>query len=226
MTPSVSDPKHAEAAKEFNEHEKRGDGLRVAAALDTALSSLRDVFYRRLHEDVERMVGKDSMLVPVSEQRTEAATKKQIEAYQIAESHVAAREFGCLSTADDWYLRWLARLRLGTYQADGKLLDQAAIYVSAAFDLRRLMLTDVLAKVQPESRRAPLVLFHLFPLAVQIATALAFGNTTIAGKLRERQMAILPAITDCRQCHGRILDSESCPVCGNPLWKVEFLSAD
>ena len=227
MTPSDLTPKCAEAAKEFNEHEKRNDGLRVASGLDTALSVLRESCYRRLHEDVERIVGMDSMLMPVSERHTEIATKTEIEIYQIAESHVAAQEFRFLRTQDDWFLQWLARLRLGPSRVDASLLGHIAWYVSAALDPRRLAFTDVLARVQPESRRAPLVLFHLFPLAVQIATCVAFGDLKIAGELRQRQMAILPAIGDCRQCHGRILESgEPCRVCGNPLWKAEVLSAD
>ena len=226
MTPSDLAPKYAEAAKEFNEHEKRDDGLHVAGGVDAGLSLLRESLYRRLHQDVERIVGMDSMLMPVSERRTETATKAEIEIYQIAESHAAAQEFGRLSTQDDCYLRWLARLRLGPAQADATLIGRIARYGSMAADPRRLAFTDVLAKVLPESRRAPLVLFHLFPLSVQIATALAFGDSTTAGKLRQRQMAILPAISDCRQCRGRVLESgEPCRACGNPLWKAEFLSA-
>lgn len=227
MTPSDSSPRYAENAREFNEHEKRTDGSSVASRLAVGLSVLRESCYHRLHEDVERIVGKDSMLIPVSERRTEMSTKMEIEVYQIAESCTVARESGCLSSPDAWYLQWLARLRLGVSQVDAALMERIARYVSAPLDSRRLAFTDVLARVVPESRRAPLVLFHLFPLSVHIATVLAFGDSTIASELRQRQVAILPAISDCHQCHGKVLDvAEPCSVCGNPLWKAEVLSAD
>lgn len=227
MTSSDSSLRYVENASEFNDHEKCADGQSVAGSLAIGLSVLRDSCYHRLHEDVERIVGKDSMLVPVSERRTEAETKTEIEIYQMAESCAAAQEFRCLNTQDGWYLRWLARLRLGASRVDAALLERVAAYVSTSLDSRRLAFTDVLARVLAESRRAPLVLFHLYPLSVQIATVLAFGNSTIAGELRQRQVAILPAISDCHECHGRVLDNANpCNLCGNPLWNAEVLSAD
>lgn len=227
MTASDVSSRRTETAKEFDLHEKRNDGLSVAGLLDVGLSVLRDSCYRRLHEDVERILGKDSMLVPVSERRTEMTTKAEIEIYQIAESYTAARDFGCLGTPDEWYLQWLARLRMGASHVDAALVGRIARYVSLPLDARRLEFTDVLAKVLPEARRAPLVLFHLFPLSVHAATALAFGKPTFADELRQRQIGILPAISDCHQCHGAVLNlAEPCGVCGNPVWKAEVLSAD
>ena len=49
---------------------------------------------------------------------------------------------------------------------------------------RCLAFSDVLVKVIPESRKAPLVLFHLLPLAVRLVTAAALGDQATAAKLR------------------------------------------
>jgi hypothetical protein len=63
---------------------------------------------------------------------------------------------------------------------------------------------------------------------VQIETAAAFGERATAQDLRRQQIAVLPSITDCRLCRGRLLEcTERCRSCGNPLWKHEWLvSAD
>ena len=70
------------------------------------------------------------------------------------------------------------------------------------------------------------MLFRLAPSSVEIATALAFGKTADAGHWRKQQMEYLPAIGDCHECRGRVLDNgEQCRVCGNPVWKFEWLTA-
>jgi hypothetical protein len=218
--------KYIDAGAQFNERTHRNDGARVAASTDDGLTVLRDLLYIRLHEDVERTIGEDSILMPVSEKKTELATKPQIELYHIAESVAAVQEFGCLPNEQGWYLEWVTRLRLGETAGDPRRRERLADYLAHSPDKRRLAFTDILAKVLPESRRAPLVLFRLLPLAVQIATVLAFGDHTRAARLRDCQAGQLPAITDCRQCRGRVLENgEQCPACGNPLWKAEWLTA-
>ncbi len=83
-----------------------------------------------------------------------------------------------------------------------------------------------MARVVSESRRAPLVLFRLMPLAVEIVTTLAFGDSPKAAQLRNRQTVLLPAILDCHHCRGKLLDNgEQCPECGNPLWQFDWLSS-
>jgi hypothetical protein len=64
------------------------------------------------------------------------------------------------------------------------------------------------------------------PYSVQIVTALAFADSATAAKARTNQLLLLPAIGDCRSCRGRVLDNgEQCSVCGNPVWKSEWLMA-
>jgi len=102
---------------------------------------------------------------------------------------------------------------------------RVAQYRSKSADDRRLALTDVLLQVLPESRRAPLVLFRLMPLAVHIATALAFGDHATAAEVRARQIACLPSIRDCHRCRGEVADNgDLCEVCGSPLWRYEWLT--
>ena len=216
----------AQLADEFGRRAGRTDGLRVASGLNAGLTLLRRLLYLRLHEDVERIVGRDSMLMPVSEKKAEVSNRTEIEIYQIAESAAAARDSGYVPAADDWYRDWLVRLRIGQSPVEPRVQERVADYLAKTPERRWLAFSTVLARTLPESRRAPLVLFHLFPLSVQIATALAFGDTQAASKARSQQVTLLPAIADCRQCHGKVLDNgEQCPGCGNPLWKSEWLTA-
>lgn len=225
MKPEDFVKRHGEAIEEFNRHENRDDGRQVASSLAGGLNVLRDSLYVRAHEDVERIVGRDSMLMPTSETRSERLTKIEIELYQIAESAAAVRDFRYISTDHQWYLHWLTRLRLGESQADAAVFGRLGDYLSKTPDDRRLDFADVLARILPESKQAPLVMFHLFPLSVQITTALGFGDHPRALDLRKSQLAHLPAIEDCRECRGRVLENgQQCGVCGNPLWKFKWLT--
>ena len=212
-------------AEELGRRTGRGDAARVTGSLAVGLTVLRRSLYLRLHEDVERIVGRDSMLMPVSEKKAEISTKIEIEVYQIAESVAAARQLGCIAEPDDWFGDWLLRLRLGQSPVEPWLRERVAGYLAETPERRRLAFSTVLARTLAESRRAPLVLFQLFPLAVQIVTAMAFGEDEAASAARSQQVELLPAVGDCRQCHGEVVDNgQQCPVCGNPLWKSEWLT--
>jgi hypothetical protein len=216
----------AAAVEAFNRHQGRDDGDRVAACLSDGLTILRQLTYDRIHRDVEREIGADSMLMPVSEAKARLRTTLEIEAFQIAEAAATARDQGYVSGSDEWFLGWLAGLRLTAREFDLKLQGRCHDYLAQASDDRRLNFTDALGRVLPESRQAPLVLFRLLPIGIRIATALAFSDRTAAEGLRYQQIALLPSISDCQQCHGRILEClEQCRTCGNPLWKYRWLTA-
>ena len=84
---------------------------------------------------------------------------------------------------------------------------------------------DALLKELPRARHIRLVLFRLYPLAVRIVTDVAFGDHFRANELRNQQLALLPAIADCHECHGKTLDNgEKCRTCGNPVWLYEWLT--
>ena len=215
-----------QAAEQFNRHADRKDGAAIAACLSNGLTILRESLYVRVYEDVEKNVGKDSMLTPVSQSTAERQAIEAIELYQAAESALFAKSAHYLNHTDDWYLPWLVRLRLADHAWREELAERAATYLPKSEDARRLGFMDALAHVLPESREAPLVLFRLAPLSVQIATARAFGDRAAAAKLRGEQITILPAIADCRQCRAQVLECvEQCRACGNPLWKYEWLTA-
>jgi len=215
-----------ELAGELNRHGNRQDGMRVAECLTSGLNILRDSLYARAHQDVETFVGKDSLFVPLSEIRTQQQATEEIEVYVIAESSLAAKRFAYMSGEDEWFLEWLARLRWGQLGEDQAIAARCRAYLSRSAEERRRHFTKTLAQILPESGRAPLVVFRLMPLAVQIATACAFGDRKRAQLLRQQQTAILPAVADCRQCHGRLLEcDEQCRACGNPLWKYNWLIA-
>lgn len=226
MTGAESVERHASAVREFNEHEHRIDGATVAGSLCSGLDRLRDSFYLRIHRDVERALGVDSMWMPLSEVRAERQTTLEIDLYQIAESAATVQNCDYVSARDEWYLSWLSRLRLGDAHADVGNAARLSDYADKTPHDRRLAFSDVLGKVLRESRRAPLILFRLMPSCVEIATALAFGDHARAREARKRQIADLPAIRYCNQCHGDVLENgEQCRGCGNPLWKYDWLTA-
>jgi hypothetical protein len=213
-------------AGEFQRRGGRKDGLRVTVGLNADLSVLSELLFRRLRDDVERVVGADSMLIPASELRTRAIAKTEIALYQVAESTAMVRQNGYLPTDAQWYVPWLAGLTLDELPLDPAHRQRIDAYLSMTDQARRLALTDVLVSVLRESRRAPLVLFLLFPLAVEIATARAFGDEATAKRLRASQVELLPVISDCRECRGQVLDpGRTCGSCSNPLWKTEWLNA-
>src|SRR5215211_6646503 len=65
----------AVAAEEFNLHEHRDTGSRVATNLADGFNTLRDAFFTRVYDDVEQVVGTDSMLMPISRVKSEMAAK-------------------------------------------------------------------------------------------------------------------------------------------------------
>jgi len=210
--------------EEFQRRENRQDGERVVASLDSGLEILRDLLYGRLHYDVEQNVGTDSMLMPVSEAKTLQATKIQIDIYQVVESAATAQQRTYVHSPD-WYLDWLSRLRLRELAGADKTQGEMATYRGMNPDSRRLAFTDVLMRVLPESRKAPMVLYQLLPLAIQIITAVAFGDHPTAAELRQQQKEILPAIADCPACHGAVLNNgDFCDTCSNPVWTYRWLT--
>ena len=212
------------AVAEFNQHENRADAARIAASLCAGLSVLRDSFYRRLHDDIQKNIGMDSMLAPLSPHKSETLTKIETEIYQSAESGAIAQTAAYVSDGE-WYVRWLLRIRMGQAADDPKISKRLAHYASRNDRDRRLALSNVLVKIFPESQRVPLILFLLFPLSARIATALAFGDHARAAALRDEQAKQLPVILDCRECRGGLLDNgQQCRLCANPVWKWEYLA--
>jgi hypothetical protein len=212
---------------EFNAHEGRNDGVQVADSLSNGLTLLCDAFYARVHDDVERRIGMDSMLMPASREKSEKVARLEIEIYLAAVSAVHAAEWKCVKSPDgEWYSRWLCRLRLGSLGEEAKVLKRLDHYRGQSPDGRRLAFSDVLTRAWPESRRAPLVLFRLAPLAVRVVTATAFSDLSHATQARQQQCELLPSIRDCGECHGQLLENgKQCPSCGNPLWKYDWLVA-
>ncbi len=216
----------ANAADEFNRLGNRRDGAQAVRCLVHGLSMLRDLLWQRVHQDVEKVIGRDSMLMPVSEIKAQQATFHEIEIYQVAESAAVAAANGYAGKEGGWFLDWLVKLRAPQLGTEPQILEQCRSHVARAADNRRLAFVDRLGRVMPDSKRAPLVLFRLHPMAVHIITACAFGDRTTAERLRREQSFILPAITDCRDCRGQVLECvEQCRACGNPLWKHAWLVA-
>jgi Zn-finger nucleic acid-binding protein len=214
------------AAERLNEHAKRADGARLVLSLNKGLTILTNTLFARLHADVERRIGVDSMLMPVSELATAIATRREIEIYQVAQCAIVVRQCHFLTAADDWFLDWLAPLRLETSHGEASVKARLLDYLVRPDDDRQRLFTNVLAKILPESTRAPLVVFTLYPLAIALVVVQAFGDPAGAESLRRRQSDILPSVRDCPECRGVVMENgEQCRACGNPLWTYEYLMA-
>jgi hypothetical protein len=219
--------RRAKAEESFNQHENRTDAMNVVNSLNDGLSILSDLLFTRVHADVELVIGVDSMLLPVAALQSEARARKEIEIYLIAESVAEARTNHYVSTDDDWYLHWLGQLRIGTQMDNPEVINRLADYGSKPPDDRRISFCGMLERTFREAAHAPLIIYRLLPLAIWIATAMAFGDHPRAALARRQQMNLLSAIGDCRQCHGSLLENgEKCAECGNPLWKFEWLTAE
>jgi hypothetical protein len=228
QTPDAPDVSQAmaSAAAEFGRHDTRRDGTLAVAWLDQGLTILRNSLFLRMHRDVELFVGRDSMLMPVSELKSMFLVNQAIELYQIAESAAGAKQLGYVADPEVWYLDWLAHIRLSERDWSGPVVERTKEYSAMTDDLRRSAFVDEMGRLLHESVAAPLVLFRLLPPAIRIATARAFDDPKTADALRSQQIALLPSIADCRQCRGQVLGSgEQCPKCGNPLWTYEWLTA-
>lgn len=214
-----------EAIAAFNEHEHRFDGEQIVASLNHGLTTLRNLLYQRIHEDVEHHLGPDSMLMPLSVLDCEKRAKVEIEVFAVIEASLEAH--GRKYVGDrDWFSGWLAQLRLGDYGLDAQIAKRFDRYKAGNVNDRRLLFSSLLESAVPEATRAPLVLYRLFPLAAGIVTSVAFNDSLNATELRNKQAAWLPGITDCNDCHGRPLDNgERCGTCGNPVWNFRWLTS-
>ena len=203
---------------------------RIVDSLSVGLTRLRNTLLVRTRDDVEQNCGTDSMIgMSLREMEKQAQLAKvEIEAYAciVIDDEVTQNGYIVDADNDKWFLDWMFRLRFG--EGYKPVFEKRVDYYrSQTIEQRRLKFLSVLEHALPESARAPLVLFRLFPRAVRILAAVAFGDPLRAQELRAEQASFLPAIADCHECHGRVLDNEeSCPCCGNPIWNYAFLLSD
>ena len=223
MSTGRTHPAAEKAATEFEQHEKRSDGAKVADRLMRALTSLREALFRRVLTP-DKDIPLDSMLLPVSKLKAQQHAAEEVEAFMIAESAVAVRSLKFVKEPEPWFTDWLTAMRLDAWNPLGNVPERIAGYLAESDDKRRLRFSNLLVESIPEARRAPLVLFRIFPAAVHLATALAFDDSVAAKKIRAEQIKILPSIAYCQECHGGLLSGcNECSTCGNPLWNQQWL---
>jgi hypothetical protein len=214
-----------QAVEELAIHEDRQDAERIVDSLASGLTLLGDACNTRVFNDVLKVYPQDSMQVRFPA-KGELPGKTEIDLFLIVEASYAAAEQRLIRSGAAWCATWLATLRLGETAGQPQAQRRLQNYTELPSDARRLAFQRVLDKAIPESRRAPLVLLRLLPLAAGIATATAFGNLDLARALRKQQTSLLPAILDCHRCRGRLIDNgETCAECGNPLWKFSWLAS-
>lgn len=201
----------------------------VVDSLSAGMTCVRDFLVKRIHEDVERHIGIDTLIAPISqlhEQRQTERAKLEIDMYSTIVVAEEVAEGGYVDRPREWFLNWLFQLRLNREQ-EPLFERRVQSYESPSAEARRLKFLAILQLAMPESARSPLVLFRLIPRALRIAAVVAFGDPLRAQELRAEQCSFLPAIGDCPECHGRVLDNdESCHICGNPVWEFEWLTSE
>ena len=226
MTVSHHTERHQRAAEEFNEFQHADNGVEIVESLSAGLNLVRELAFQRIHNDVEQYIGLDSMSVPLSLGDSEREAKAEIDIWHIVEAILYAKDHGYVDDLD-WTRKWLGALRLGRAAERDSVVHCIDQYLECGdAEQRRLMFAQRLERVYPEASKAPLVLYQLWPCAVRIIVAIAFGHSDDADKLRKDQSFWLPGIMDCQQCHGAVLDNDQrCNHCDNPVWNYRWLTS-
>lgn len=225
MTNTHHSTRHTQAAALLDQAMGASHGTQIVESLSVGLNTVRDLLFQRIHNDVERYFGMDSMSIPLALDQSEYNAKAEIDIWQIIEVADYAYSAGFISDPL-WMRAWMGELRLGGSFSNSPVGQRVAQYAEMNEDDRRRHFASSLEKVYPEARRSPLVLYQLMPHAVRIVVAVAFGATEEANKQRDRQAFLLPGILDCRSCKGAVLDNgDTCVDCDNPVWKYKWLLA-
>jgi hypothetical protein len=200
----------------------------MVGSLWNGLVTLQKLLLTRLHIDFAAEFGVDSSLAPatageaIREMRHAA---EAIETYSLVLVIDEVARRGYAKANVNWFRDWLLQLRFGD-EVVPTLVERMRSYDKLSDGQRRRLFASSLEQALPEARQAPLIIYRLFPRAVRIATALAFGDALRAREIRKEQISYLPAIGDCHHCHGLPLENgETCVECGNPLWKIKWLNA-
>ncbi len=214
------------AAEQLHQLRPDIDANEVVASLCDGLDLLADLLFTRIDRDVEQNFNLDSMLMPAStsgEVEASSRVRKQIDIYSVVVAAEEAASAGYIKADAESIIGWFSSLRLSEHDgsAVGRRIEK---YRALEPQEQPRQFASTLERRMPHATNAPLVIYRLYPLAVGIVVAIAFGDHLRAGELRNRQAALLPVISDCHPCHGRPLDNgEECPACGNPLWQYDWL---
>ena len=203
------------------------DANNTVVSLCDGLDLIVDLFFSRIDRDVELNFGMDSMVMPPStagEVKASRRARTLIEVYSHVVAGEEAKDQQYINDAA-WFENWLTGLRCDA-PLDDSMRQRADRYRNMQPAERRLKFASSLERRLPQATHAPLVLYRLFPLAVRMAVAIAFGDNLRAGELRNKQTGFLPIIADCHECHGHPLDNgDRCSTCGSPIWSYDWLTA-
>ena len=228
MITTEHDEKWEQVCVELREHCPELRAERFVGCLSNSLTRLGAALIKRSSEDVQEEFGKDSMVLS-SLREIERQTRRartEVDAFSCVLVNDEATQYRFLFNDDNWFLDWLLRLRFGN-QSERIKQERVEDYQLVTPQEWRMKFVSFLHRSLPESTRAPLVLFRLFPLSVRIAAAMAFDDMERAQYLRDEQVRLLPAISYCHECHGRLMDcDDTCRCCGNPVWSITWLQSD
>jgi hypothetical protein len=217
-----------QAQTEFQQHVGGAHSADLVHSLWTGLSTLRKLLLTRLHNDVEAYYGVDPILAPTTASETQremrhAASEIEIYSLKVVLAEAARNEYA--GDDENWFRDWLLRLRWGD-EVNAAVAERMHLYDQYGDNDRRHMFASFVEQALPEATKAPLIIYRLYPRSVRVGTAVAFGDPLRAREVRSEQISYLPVIADCHDCHGLPLENgEICPNCGNPLWKINWLTA-
>jgi len=200
----------------------------TAGCLLSGLKTLRALLLSRLDTEIGYTLSIDDSLPPqISDDlaREVLNALEQIDVYSLIVVTDEVTQSGYTGCDLNRLMDWVLRLRSGD-DSKARTVQLVQDYSPLSITERRRRFSSSLEQAMPKARRAPLIIYRLFPRAVRIVTATAFGDTSRAWKIRAEQISFLPVITDCERCHGLVLENGTvCEHCGNPIWKVNWLNA-
>lgn len=216
-----------QAQAEFQQRVGSAHSADLVRSLWAGLTTLRKLLLTRLHNDVEAYYGIDSILAPMtaSETRREMChAADEIEIYSLTVVLAEAAHSGYAHDDADWFREWLLRLRWGD-EMNAMVAERMHLYDQYGDNDRRHMFASFVEQAYPRLRKRHW-LFTGFILVQCVLPPPWPLATHCECEVRGEQISFLPVIADCHDCHGLPLENgDICPNCGNPLWKINWLSA-
>ena len=131
------------AAEEFEHHEHASDGLQVIESLCGGPDADSGLAIRARACRCGSRMGLDSMIQPLSEERSERTAKLEIEIYQVVVAADTGHARGYVADGN-WFRDWLARLRLGNFDSSSRTARRIDYYLSKSAKDQRLAFSNFL----------------------------------------------------------------------------------
>ncbi|MFO7908117.1 MAG: hypothetical protein R6U98_36085 [Pirellulaceae bacterium] len=126
--------RRAAAAAQLAKKQPDLSAEKITQSLIDGLGTLRERLFERIHNDVEENVGEDSMLLPLSVEKSEQLANLEIESFQVSIAALEASNRQYISCDNRWFVGWLAQLRMGEAVKDSKWRRRVRHYLAMSDD--------------------------------------------------------------------------------------------